>query len=89
MMQLGLVAMDPGQPLEPDLIGAKETIDMLESGLGKLSKRREVVAYCRGPYCLMSLEAVLKLRRRGWKARRMQHGFPEWKAAGMPVESLG
>ena len=62
-------------------------IDKLESGLAKLSKQREVVAYCRGPYCLMSFEAVLKLRKRGWKARRLQHGFPEWKAAGLPVDS--
>ena len=61
-------------------------IDRLESGLAKLSKQREVVAYCRGPYCLMSFEAVLKLRKRGWKARRLQHGFPEWKAAGLPVD---
>jgi rhodanese-related sulfurtransferase/DNA-binding transcriptional ArsR family regulator len=61
-------------------------IDKLESGLSKLSKQREVVAYCRGPYCLMSFEAVLKLRKRGWKARRLQHGFPEWKAAGLPVD---
>jgi len=61
-------------------------IDKLESGLSKLSKQREVVAYCRGPYCLMSFEAVLKLRKRGWKARRLQDGFPEWKAAGLPVD---
>jgi len=61
-------------------------IDKLEGGLAKLSKRREVVAYCRGPYCLMSFEAVLKLRKRGWKARRLQDGFPEWKAAGLPVD---
>ena len=61
-------------------------IDKLESGLAKLSKQREVVAYCRGPYCLMSFEAVLKLRKRGWKARRLQDGFPEWKAAGLPVD---
>lgn len=61
-------------------------IDRLESGLSKLSKQREVVAYCRGPYCLMSFEAVLKLRKRGWKARRLQNGFPEWKAAGLPVD---
>lgn len=61
-------------------------IDKLEGGLSKLSTRREVVAYCRGPYCLMSFEAVLKLRKRGWKARRLQEGFPEWKAAGLPVE---
>jgi rhodanese-related sulfurtransferase/DNA-binding transcriptional ArsR family regulator len=64
-------------------------IDKLEGGLTKLSKRREIVAYCRGPYCLMSFEAVLKLRKRGWKARRLQEGFPEWKAAGLPVDSPG
>jgi rhodanese-related sulfurtransferase/predicted transcriptional regulator len=61
-------------------------IDKLESSLAKLPKSREVVAYCRGPYCLMSFEAVVKLRKRGWKARRLQDGFPEWKAAGLPVE---
>lgn len=64
-------------------------IDRLESGLARLSKQREVVAYCRGPYCLMSFEAVLKLRKRGWKARRLQHGYPEWKAAGLPIDSPG
>ena len=61
--------------------------DQLERGLARLPKKREVVAYCRGPYCLMSFEAVLKLRKRGWKARRLQQGFPEWKAAGLPVDS--
>jgi len=61
-------------------------IDKLESNLGKLPKNREVIAYCRGPYCLMSFDAVLKLRKRGWKARRLNEGFPEWKAAGLPVE---
>jgi rhodanese-related sulfurtransferase/predicted transcriptional regulator len=61
-------------------------IDKLESNLARLPRSREVVAYCRGPYCLMSFEAVLKLRKRGWKARRLQDGFPEWKAAGLPVE---
>jgi len=62
-------------------------LDRLESYLGKLPRKREVVAYCRGPYCLMSFEAVLKLRKRGWKARRLENGFPEWKAAGLPVAS--
>jgi len=61
-------------------------IDRLESYLSKLPKRKEVVAYCRGPYCLMSFEAVEKLRKRGWRARRLQDGFPEWRAAGLPVE---
>ena len=64
-------------------------MDRLESELARLPKKREVVAYCRGPYCLMSFDAVLKLRQRGWKARRLNEGYPEWKAAGMPVESSG
>lgn len=61
-------------------------IERLESELAKLPKRREVIAYCRGPYCLMSFDAVLQLRKRGWNARRLESGFPEWKAAGLPVE---
>ena len=62
-------------------------LEKLESYLSKLPKRKEVVAYCRGPYCLMSFEAVKKLRSRGWQARRLQEGFPEWRAAGLPVET--
>jgi rhodanese-related sulfurtransferase/DNA-binding transcriptional ArsR family regulator len=62
-------------------------LEKLESYLSKLPKRKEVVAYCRGPYCLMSFEAVEKLRKRGWQARRLQDGFPEWRAAGLPVET--
>jgi rhodanese-related sulfurtransferase/DNA-binding transcriptional ArsR family regulator len=62
-------------------------IDRLASELARLPKKREVVAYCRGPYCLMSFDAVLKLRQRGWKARRLNEGYPEWKAAGRPIES--
>jgi len=61
-------------------------IDRLESYLSKLPKRKEVVAYCRGPYCLMSFEAVQKLRKRGFKAKRLEDGYPEWRAAGLPVE---
>jgi len=61
-------------------------IDRLESYLSKLPKRKEVVAYCRGPYCLMSFEAVEKLRKRGFKAKRLEDGYPEWRAAGLPVE---
>lgn len=64
-------------------------MDKLENCLAKLPKRLEIVAYCRGPYCLMSFEAVAMLRKRGWKARRLEDGFPEWKAAGLPVESSG
>jgi rhodanese-related sulfurtransferase len=60
-------------------------VDKLESFLSRLPKRKEVVAYCRGPYCLMSFDAVEKLRRRGWRARRLANGLPEWRAAGLPI----
>lgn len=55
--------------------------------LKQLPKGREVIAYCRGPYCLLSVDAVALLRKKGYKARRLEDGFPEWKAAGLPVES--
>jgi rhodanese-related sulfurtransferase/biotin operon repressor len=60
-------------------------VDKLEGYLARLPKRKEVVAYCRGPYCLMSFDAVEKLRKRGWRARRLANGLPEWRAAGLPV----
>ncbi len=61
-------------------------VEKLETYLSKLPKRKEVIAYCRGPYCLMSFEAVEKLRRRGFRAKRLVDGYPEWRAAGLPVE---
>lgn len=64
-------------------------IEDLEARLGELPRRKEVVAYCRGPYCLMSFDAVQLLRKRGYKARRLQAGLPEWRVQGMPVESIG
>ena len=60
-------------------------IHELERRLAELPKRREIVAYCRGPYCLMSFDAVAMLRRKGLKARRLKDGMPEWRAAGLPV----
>jgi ArsR family transcriptional regulator len=60
----------------------------LERRLGELSKSREVIAYCRGPYCVLSFEAVAALRARGYRVRRLEDGYPEWKAAGLPVESV-
>jgi len=53
--------------------------------LRDLPKSREVVAYCRGPYCVLALEASALLRRHGFKVRRLEDGYPEWKAAGLPV----
>ena len=59
----------------------------LEKHLKQLPKDREVVAYCRGPYCVLAYEAVAKLRKKGFRARRLQDGFPEWRVAGLPIES--
>jgi DNA-binding transcriptional ArsR family regulator len=61
-------------------------VDELQKRLSKLSKREDYVAYCRGPYCVYADRAVELLRKSGRKARRLLEGFPEWKAAGFPVE---
>jgi rhodanese-related sulfurtransferase/DNA-binding transcriptional ArsR family regulator len=61
-------------------------IHELEKRLRELPRRKEVIAYCRGPYCLMSYDAVSLLRRKGIKARRLEAGLPEWRAAGFRVE---
>jgi rhodanese-related sulfurtransferase/DNA-binding transcriptional ArsR family regulator len=59
----------------------------LERRLGELPADREVIAYCRGPYCVLSFEAVATLRERGYLIHRLEDGYPEWKAAGLPVEA--
>lgn len=59
----------------------------LELRLGELPADREIVAYCRGPYCVLSFEAVAALRARGYLVRRLEDGYPEWKAAGLPIEA--
>ncbi len=61
-------------------------LSKLDEHLARLPQNREVVAYCRGPFCVLSFEAVAELRKRGLKARRLETGFPEWKVAGLPVE---
>jgi rhodanese-related sulfurtransferase/DNA-binding transcriptional ArsR family regulator len=61
-------------------------IHELQKRLKELPKRKEIIAYCRGPYCLMSYDAVSLLRSQGMKARRLEAGLPEWRAAGLPVE---
>jgi rhodanese-related sulfurtransferase len=62
-------------------------VEELEKGLRKLPKSKEYVAYCRGPYCVYADRAVEILRAHGRRARRLLEGFPEWKAAGFPVET--
>ena len=56
--------------------------------LRELPKKRNIVAYCRGAYCVLAFEAVALLRKRGFTAVRLEEGFPEWRAAGLPVETL-
>jgi rhodanese-related sulfurtransferase len=90
--RLGLVTVLDVRPPEEyasgHLPGAVNiTMDALSGHLKRLPKGREVIAYCRGPYCLLSVDAVALLRTKGYKARRLEDGFPEWKAAGMPVEA--
>ncbi len=58
----------------------------IERRLRELPRDQEIVAYCRGAYCVLSYEAVAELRKRGFKAARLEEGYPEWKAAGLPVE---
>jgi rhodanese-related sulfurtransferase len=62
-------------------------VQELEKRFRELPKRKEIIAYCRGPFCLMSYEAVQLLRKRGMKARRLKDGMPEWRIAGLPVEA--
>ncbi len=61
-------------------------IDELEQHLEQLDPTQEIVAYCRGPHCILAFDAVAQLREKGFKARRLENGYPEWKIAGLPVE---
>ncbi len=61
-------------------------LERLPEIASELSKRREVVAYCRGPYCVYADEAVRLLHLQGLKARRLDVGFPEWRRSGLPIE---
>lgn len=63
------------------------TIGDLEQRMADLDPEREIIAYCRGPYCTFSFEAVAQLREAGFDTRRLESGFPEWKLAGLPVST--
>ncbi len=60
-------------------------VSELKRRLRELPKRREIIAYCRGPYCVFSLEAVTLLRQHGFRARRTDEGLPAWRDAGLPI----
>ena len=62
-------------------------VDELKRRLEHLAKGKEYVAYCRGPYCVYADRAVELLKANGRRARRLRDGFPEWRAAGLPVTS--
>jgi rhodanese-related sulfurtransferase/DNA-binding transcriptional ArsR family regulator len=64
-------------------------LDELQARLGELKKGREIVAYCRGPYCVMAIDAVQLLRKKGFKAQRMEQGVIDWRARGWRIESTG
>ncbi len=61
----------------------------LSARLKELPKGRDIVAYCRGPYCVMAVDAVELLRKKGFKAHRMEQGVVDWRAQGWRVESGG
>lgn len=62
-------------------------LEELEQRLHELDPRTEVVAYCRGPHCVLAFDAVSRLREQGIEARRLEGGLPEWRLAGLPVEA--
>lgn len=61
-------------------------LDSLSKRLDQLPRDQQIVAYCRGPYCMLAFEAVAELRKRGYRARRLEDGYPEWKADRLPVK---
>ena len=90
-MKQGLVTVLDVRPEDEFALGhlpgaVNVPLEALERRLESLDQALEIVAYCRGAYCVLSFEIVAELRSRGFAARRLVDGFPEWKAAGLPVE---
>lgn len=84
-----VVDVRPGEEYRAGHIPGAASIPLNElvERLDELPSDTEIVAYCRGPYCVMAVEAVAMLRERGRRARRLEDGWPQWKAAGLPVET--
>jgi rhodanese-related sulfurtransferase/biotin operon repressor len=90
-MRKGLVTVLDVRPTEEfrqgHVPGAHNVpLGQLKRWLARLDRRTEIIAYCRGAYCVLSFEAVAQLRASGFKAHRLEEGFPEWRAAGLPVQ---
>ena len=86
--QVVLLDVRPAPEYRAGHIAGARSVPLAElpSLLPRLPRRREIVAYCRGPYCIYADDAVRLLRARGLKARRLDVGFPEWRRSGLPVE---
>ena len=92
-MREGLVTVIDTRPAEEfaagHLPGALNVpLRELKRRLREIPLDQAIVAYCRGAYCVLSYEAVAELRKRGFKALRLEEGYPEWRAAGLPVEQF-
>ena len=90
-MHQGLVTIVDVRPVDEYAAGHLQgainvPLSELEKHLDDLPSDQEIVAYCRGPFCVLAFEAVSQLRKRGLNARRLETGFPEWKVSGFPVE---
>jgi rhodanese-related sulfurtransferase len=89
-LKAGLVTLIDVRPTEEyeqaHLPGALSVpVDAVRAWARKAPRRKQVVAYCRGPYCVYALQAVAELRRRGIRAARLEEGVAEWRAAGLPL----
>jgi ArsR family transcriptional regulator len=92
LLKAGLVTVLDVRPEDEFALGhlpgaLNIALDELTERLADFEPDQEIIAYCRGPYCVLSYEAVAALRARGFKVRRLEDGFPEWRAAGLPIEA--
>lgn len=88
-LQLGLVTVLDVRPRDEFKLGhvpgaLNIPLDELATRLAEFDPAQEIVAYCRSAYCVLSFEAVATLRARGFQVRRLEDGYPEWRAAGLP-----